>query len=357
MTMATHAHFEHGAQLKIDYTPGSALEAGDIVDLGGGLVGVANRAIAANEKDALDVGGGTYAVKKAAGTGVTFAVGAEVYWDTVAETAVATPSANTIPFGICCAAAVTGDDNVKAILNVHANLFDLAAIGVIEAGKAVTADANGKIGLVRLGSAAASASGLLMGVGTTANPAATSTAGANMIEVRAKTTATSGDNRLGYFRYDVGGAGASGDCLRAFTDLTAAADTARGAHISLQAGATGYVTGLGIGVDAQLYVKNEAVAANGTYYAAQSDVYFAGATGSLAAVTKHAIHHFGTSGNATGQATCVNVWAVDATAAADTTKAISSVSLAELPAGTVGIAVLINGTRYYIPAVAATAWN
>lgn len=146
MTMTTHARFEHGAQLKIDYTPGSALEAGDIVDLGGGLVGVANRAIAANEKDALDVGGGVYAVKKAAGTGVTFAVGAEVYWDTVAETAVATPSANTTPFGICCEAAVTDDDNVKAILNVHANLLDMAALGTVEAGKIVVVDANKDIG-------------------------------------------------------------------------------------------------------------------------------------------------------------------------------------------------------------------
>lgn len=146
MTMATHAHFEHGAQLKIDYTPGSALEAGDIVDLGGGLVGVANRAIAANEKDALDVGGGVYAVKKAAGTGVTFAVGAEVYWDTVAETAVATPSANTVPFGVCCLAAVTGDDRVYAIPNVHANLLDLAALGTVEASKIVVVDANKDIG-------------------------------------------------------------------------------------------------------------------------------------------------------------------------------------------------------------------
>lgn len=237
------------------------------------------------------------------------------------------------------------------------NYCDVTTLGVVEASKAVTADANGKIGLLRLGSAAASASGLLMGVGTSAAPAATATAGANLVEIRGKTTATSGDNRLGYFRYDVGGAGASGECLRAFTDLTAAAGTARGAHVSLQAGATGYVTGLGVGVDAQLYVKNEAVAAGGTYYAGQSDVYFAGSTGSLAGVTKHAIHHFQTSGDATGQATCVNVWAVDATSAADATKAISSVSLAELPSGTVGIAVLINGTRYYIPAVVATEWN
>jgi hypothetical protein len=56
-------------------------------------------------------------------------------------------------------------------------------------------------------------------------------------------------------------------------------------------------------------------------------------------------------------ATVLNAIAVDGTSAADTAKMISSVSLAELPAGTVGIAALVNGTRYYIPAVAATAWN
>lgn len=215
----------------------------------------------------------------------------------------------------------------------------------------------GQLQLTRtpLGGAAA-ASGLLLGVGTNVSPATSATADHKLIEIRAKSTATSGDNRLGYFRYEIGGAG-GGETLRALTDLTAAVGTAHGAHISLQAGATGYVTGLGVGVRQQLYVKNEAVAANGTYYGGQSEVYFAGATGSLAAVAKHAIHSFAATGDATGMATCVNVWAIDGTAAADATKAISSVSLAELPAGTVGIAVLINGSRYYIPAVAAAAWN
>lgn len=214
-----------------------------------------------------------------------------------------------------------------------------------------------KLNLKNISGGAASASGLLMGVGTSATPATTATAGANFVELRAKTTATSGDNRLNYFRYDIGGAGSGGECLRAYTDLTAAASTAHGAHISIQAGATGYVTGEAMGTRSQLYIKNEAVHANGTYYGGQSEVYASGSTSSLAGVTKHAIHSFQAAGDATGAATCVNVWSVDATAAADTTKAVSSVSLAELPAGTVGIACLINGTRYYIPAVAATAWN
>lgn len=209
-----------------------------------------------------------------------------------------------------------------------------------------------------IGTPAAAANKLLAGIGTTAAPATTATAGKVFVELRCKTTATSGDNRLGYFRYQIDGAGASGECLRAFTDLTKAAATARGAHISLQAGATGYVTGLGVGVDAQLYVKDEAVAANGTYYAGQSDVYFEGASGSLAAVTKHAIHHFQTSGNATGQATCKNVWAIDAPVGnEDNSNAISPICLAELPVGTIGIATLINGKRYFVPAVLDSAWN
>jgi len=216
-------------------------------------------------------------------------------------------------------------------------------------------DANGKLNLQRLGSAADAASGLLMGVGTSAKPASTSTAGANLVEIRGKTTATSGDNRLGYFRYDVGGAGASGECLRAFTDLTAAATNAHGAHLSLQVDATGYVSGQGIGVRAQLYVQG-IVPANGTYYGAQAEMYF-DENATIAAATKHAVLSIQAAGNATAMATCLNAIAFDGTSAADATKMISSVRLAELPAGSVGVAVLINGTRYYIPAVPVAEWN
>lgn len=215
----------------------------------------------------------------------------------------------------------------------------------------------GEINLYPIGSAAVAASGLLYGVGTTAAPATTSTADAKFVEIRAKTTATSGDNRLEYLRYDIGGAGASGECVRALTDLTAAASSAHGSHTSLQVDGTGYVTGQGIGARNQLYVGNAAVPANGTYYAAQSEIYSEGSSSSLAAVTKEAIHSFAATGNATGMATVKNAMSFDGTASANTTNMISSVSLAELPSGTVGIAVLVNGTRYFIPAVVATEWN
>ena len=147
---------------------------------------------------------------------------------------------------------------------------------------------------------AISTTALLLGIGTTADPAKTATADKNFIDVRAKSTATSGDNRLAYLRYDLDGAGASGECLRAFTDLGAALATARGAHISLQAGATGYITGLGAGVDAQLYLKNEVLAANGTYAALNAEIYSEGATTDPAAATEMAFLRAVMGGNATG---------------------------------------------------------
>ena len=148
-------------------------------------------------------------------------------------------------------------------------------------------------------SSAASASGLIMGTGTSANPATTSTADGKFIEFRCQTTAASGDNRLAYLRYDIGGAG-GGECLRAFTDLTAASGTARGAHISLQADDTGYISGLGAGLDAQLYIGNAAVPAGGTYTAMNIEVYSEGASSDISAVTESSFLRFANSGNATG---------------------------------------------------------
>lgn len=200
--------------------------------------------------------------------------------------------------------------------------------------------------------------GVLFGGGTgSSTPVEAGGSDEKFLAFWTKATAASATSRGFYLRHDIAGAAATGEALRAFTDLTAAAATAHGAHISVQAGSAGYVSGLAVGVRAQLFVKDSAVAANGTYYAGQSEVWSAGASSSLAAVTKHAIHSFAATGNATGMATVLNCWSVDGTSAADTTKMISTVSLAELPSGTVGIATLVNGTRYFVPAVVATAWN
>jgi len=253
--------------------------------------------------------------------------------------------------------ATTRLASLTALTTAEVEVLDGALSTEPVASKAVIADANQKIGLAKLGSAAASASGLLMGVGTSVAPAATSTADAKFIEVRAKTTATSGDNRLAYMRYDIGGAAAGGECLRAFTDLTAAASTAHGAHISLQADDTGYVSGLGVGMRGQLYLGDAAVAAGGTYYGAQAEIYSAGSSSDISGVTKHAVFSVAATGDSTGMATVVNALSFDGTAAADATKMISTVSLAEFPSSSVAVACLVNGTRYYIPMVLASELN
>jgi len=63
----------------IDYTPGSAVSAGDVV-VQGDLVGVAKLDIAANALGALAVEG-VFDFPKAAGGGTAITAGAKVYWD------------------------------------------------------------------------------------------------------------------------------------------------------------------------------------------------------------------------------------------------------------------------------------
>lgn len=63
----------------IDYTPGTAVAAGDVV-VQGDLVGIAKRPIAANELGALSVEG-VFNFPKATGGSTAIAAGATVYWD------------------------------------------------------------------------------------------------------------------------------------------------------------------------------------------------------------------------------------------------------------------------------------
>jgi hypothetical protein len=109
----------------------------------------------------------------------------------------------------------------------------------------------GKLSL-GLNGGALSASGLLMGVGTSADPATTAVAGSIFAEFRTQSTATSGDSRGLYWRHDINGAGGGGDCVRAFSKVTGGATTVRGAHISLDLDTAGSVSGFGAGVDAQV---------------------------------------------------------------------------------------------------------
>ena len=202
-------------------------------------------------------------------------------------------------------------------------------------------------------SGAASASGLLMGVGTDLLPATTATADAKFIELRCQTTATSGDNRLVYLRYDQNGASGGGECLRARTYGTAALGTARGGHISLEFSDDGSISGLGVGCDGQLMI-NDALPAGGTYYAGQSEMYMTTAASSVAATTKHAVHSFNCGGHATGAATVRNLFHIGTVSVDAGTDLVHMVTTgcgqAALDTATTAAArILVGNTTYWIP--------
>jgi len=104
--------FRHGAQRAVDYTPGSAVTAGDVVpqDL---LVGVAVANIAANEKGALIVEG-VFRFPKAAG--VTFGAGERIYW--TGTTTTKTVGTNDY-LGLAELAAISADLTVDVMLGVN----------------------------------------------------------------------------------------------------------------------------------------------------------------------------------------------------------------------------------------------
>lgn len=100
----------------IDYTPGSDKVAGDCV-FHNGLCGMVINPIASGTLGALQVRG-VVSAPKAAGGGVTFAIGQPVYWNSAGPLAVATPG--SFPqMGVCTKAAADGDTTVDVALNVN----------------------------------------------------------------------------------------------------------------------------------------------------------------------------------------------------------------------------------------------
>jgi len=96
----------------IDYTPGSAVAAGDVVVLND-LVCVAPRAIAANRLGAVAIEG-VHSMPKASGA---IGQGAIVYWDATNGN-ITTTSAGNKRAGKAAAAAASGDTAVQVLLNI-----------------------------------------------------------------------------------------------------------------------------------------------------------------------------------------------------------------------------------------------
>ena len=98
----------------IDYTPGSAVAAGDVV-VQGDLVGIATRPIAAGTTGALAVSG-IFDIVKASAT--VFTVGQKVYWDAANKVAVTTDGTGTNKLiGKAVAAAGSGLTTVRVRLS------------------------------------------------------------------------------------------------------------------------------------------------------------------------------------------------------------------------------------------------
>lgn len=107
------ALFKHGNPLAVDYTPGSAVSAGDVVVVGD-VPFVSRLDVAANDLGALDAGGGVYELTADA----AIAAGKTVYWDDTNNKATATALSNT-HFGHVAPSSSAAADGDK-LLVIHA---------------------------------------------------------------------------------------------------------------------------------------------------------------------------------------------------------------------------------------------
>lgn len=101
----------------MDYTPGSAVAMGEVLDVGN-LVGICVQpsGMAANVLGALETAG-VFRVIKDGTTGPVFTQGDEVYWDVANNLAVDAPGSGIVFMGIADEAAGTNQDYVIVRIN------------------------------------------------------------------------------------------------------------------------------------------------------------------------------------------------------------------------------------------------
>lgn len=152
---------------------------------------------------------------------------------------------------------------------------------------------------------ASAAKAILAGIGTAGTPASTTTVDGKFVELRCKTTAASGDNRLMYLRYILGAAG-GGECLRGSTVVEANLGTAHGAHfgIEFKAAAGGSeCSGLGVGLRGTLMIPNIASwAPTGTYAGLMGEIFSEGAYSDPAGMTELSALRLVNGGDSDGMA-------------------------------------------------------
>lgn len=205
----------------------------------------------------------------------------------------------------------------------------------------------------------------MLGGGTALSNLRSTTASMKFIEFRCYTSAASGDNRLAYFRYTLAGAG-GGECMRASTVVIANLGTAHGAHFGIEFLATAGASecsGLGVGLRGTLMIPNVASwAPTGTYAAGMFEIFSEGTNSDPAGMTELSVLRLVNGGHATGAQdvdTDANILSIQGfSPAGNTTSAITSTHLAEMPGSTsVGLRVKIGASFYYIPCVPTGDWD
>lgn len=197
---------------------------------------------------------------------------------------------------------------------------------------------------------------LLGGVGSSSDPATTSTADAKFFEYRLESSATSGDARGEYLRLYISGAGGGGEALRAFTTVNdVAAATAHGAHISLNFGTSGTVTGQGVAGRFTLHMPTTALTSNVTMSAVQAEIWSDGSTSDPGGSTKLSFFRAVNGGNANGMADVDDDAAlfelIGFTAGSGNLVSGNTASKSTLDfTNWVTLRILIGSTVYYIPA-------
>ena len=152
--------------------------------------------------------------------------------------------------------------------------------------------------------AAANTDGGVIKAGTSGAPITEDTAGMKFMSFYFDNGATSGESVGLYCRQYVTGAAGSGIAGRFFQSVTnVAGQDCRGGHISLEFGATGKVTGLGVALETTLHVPSGAGAwAGGTYASLKVAIHSDAATSDPAGATEVSFIRIDNQGDATGAA-------------------------------------------------------
>jgi len=202
---------------------------------------------------------------------------------------------------------------------------------------------------IKLGNAggASSASGLLMGIGTSADPATTSVAAANFVEIRCQTTATSGGSRGVYVRYDIAADGTStGEAIRGLLMVSKAVGSFTGVSGGVEFDNTsGAISGSATGGSFTMLINAAGQSTGGLYGA--SVIMHMGGTGGPP--TMHAPLEIRVAGDATGAAKVLNAISFSAADCADAGGGEMISPGTSMGTATGTIRVLVNGAARFIP--------